>query len=146
MPHITAQFNSSGPIIDVWLAASAPRQRALAAHGLKAEPAIKLQFIIDTGADTSMVADQHMRTLGLAPRGSRDIITSTSDAKPTACDTYDVSLSIRTFGDTPFVVPALEVLGRPLFNLSIDGMLGRDVLNRFVLNVDGPRQRLRIDY
>ena len=93
-----------------------------------------------------MVADQHMRSLGVAPRGSRDILTSTSDARATACDTYDVELSIHTFGAPPFVMPALEILGRPLFNLSIDGMLGRDVLSRVVLTMDGPRQRYRIDY
>lgn len=146
MPHITASFNSSGPIVDVWLAASAPRQRAMAARGQQPAPSIKLQFIIDTGADTSMVADQHMRSLGIAPRGARDIITSTTDTRPAVVDTYDVQLSIRTFGDAPFVVPALEVLGRPLFNLSIDGMLGRDVLSRVVLMLDGPRQRFRIEY
>ncbi len=146
MPRIAAQFNSSGPIIDVWLAVSAPKRRAMLAGGLTPAPAIKLQFIIDTGADTSMVADLHMRSLGIAARGSREILTSTSEAKPTACDTYDVELSIHTFGDAPFVVPALEVLGRPLFNLSIDGMLGRDVLSRLVLTIDGPRQRYWIEY
>lgn len=146
MPHITAQFNSSGPLIDVWLAVSAPRRRAMQAKGLVPAPALKLQFIIDTGADTSMVADQHMRSLGVEARGSREIITSTSEARATACDSYDVELSIQTFGEPPFVVPALEILGRPLFNLSIDGMLGRDVLNRVVLSIDGPRMRYRIDY
>ncbi len=146
MPHLAAQFNSSGPIIDVWLAVSAPKRRAMVAGGQQPAPAIKLQFIIDTGADTSMVADQHMRSLGIAARGSREILTSTTDARGTPCDTYDVELSIHTFGEPPFVVPALEILGRPLFNLSIDGMLGRDVLSRVVLTIDGPRQRYRIDY
>lgn len=53
---------------------------------------------------------------------------------------------MRTFGDAPFVVPALEILARPLFNLSIDGMLGRDVPGRLVLTIDGPRQRYWIEY
>lgn len=146
MPRIGAQFKSSGPLIDVWLAVSAPKRRAINAGGQEPAPAIKLQFITDTGADTSMVADQHMRSLGIATRGSRDIVTSTTEAKPTPCDTYDVELSIHTFGDAPFVEPALELLGRPLFNLSVDGMLGRDVLSRLVLTIDGPRQRYWIEY
>jgi hypothetical protein len=77
---------------------------------------------------------------GKTPRGSREILTATSEARPTACDTYDVELSLKTVGDAPFVMPALEILGRPLFNLSVDRMLGRDVLGRLVLTVDGPGQ------
>lgn len=146
MPHIAARFNSSGPILDVWLAVSAPRRRVMVANGKHPASAMKLQFIIDTGADTSMVADQHMRSLGIGPRGSREILTATSEARPTACDTYDVELSLKTLGDAPFVMPALEILGRPLFNLSVDGMLGRDVLDHLVLMVDGPRRRFRVDY
>ena len=68
MPHIAATFNSSGPIIDVWLGVSAPKRRAMAALKQQPPPALKLQFIIDTGADTTMVADQHMRSLGVSPR------------------------------------------------------------------------------
>lgn len=146
MPHITAKFNNSGPIVEVFIGVSAPKRRALSVSGLPAPPRLALNFIIDTGADTSMIADQHMRSLGISPRGSRAILTSTSDAQPTTCETYDVELSLRTYGDDAFVVPALEILGRPLFNLSIDGMLGMDVLRRMVLTIDGPGQRLRIDY
>jgi hypothetical protein len=118
----------------------------MVAKGLEPVPPIRLQFIIDTGADTSMVADQHMRSLGISPRGSRDILTASTDAKPTPCETYDVELSIRTPGEPHFVVPALEIMGRPFLNLSIDGLLGRDVLSRMVLTIDGPRQRYRIEY
>jgi hypothetical protein len=44
------------------------------------------------------------------------------------------------------MLPAIEVIGRPLFNLSIDGMVGRDILNRVVLLLDGPRMQFRVDY
>jgi predicted aspartyl protease len=118
----------------------------MVARGLVPPPKLKLSFIIDTGADTTMVNDQHMRSLGIPERGARDILTATSDVKPTSCSTYDVQLRIETFGDPPFVVPAIEVFGRPLFNHSIDGMIGRDVLNRVVFSIDGPGQSFRIDY
>ncbi len=93
-----------------------------------------------------MVNEQHMRALSIAPRGTTDILTSTSDEKPTTCNTYDVSFKLMTYGDAPLILPAIEVIGRPLFNHSIDGMIGRDVLNRVVLSIDGPRMQFRIEY
>lgn len=146
MPHLTAQFNASGPILDVSIGVSAPRRRLLSAHGIDAPPALRLSLILDTGAETTMLNEQHMRTLAIPVRGQRDILTATSDEKPTACNTYDVSFEIATFGDPPFTMPALEVIGRPLFNHSIDGMIGRDILCRLKLTIDGPHRTFRIDY
>ncbi len=125
---------------------SEPRRRLLLAHGLDVPPALRLSLILDTGAETTLLAEQHMRTLAIPVRGQRDILTATTDEKPTACNTYDVSLQISTFGDPPFTIPALEVIGRPLFNHSIDGMIGRDILSRIRLMIDGPRRTFRIDY
>ncbi len=116
------------------------------ASGLAPNPDLRLSFIIDTGADTTMVNEQHMRTLGLGPRGARAILTATSDEKPTHCFTYDVGFKLTTFGDPPLVLSAVEVIGRPLFNHSIDGMIDRDILNRVVFSLDGPRMRFRIEY
>lgn len=93
-----------------------------------------------------MINEQHMRTLAIPPSGAKDILTATSGTTPTACDTYDVQLKIATLGDEPFIVPALEVLARPLFNHSIDGMIGRDVLSKLVLTIDGPGQRISMVY
>lgn len=148
MPFVTGRFGASGPLIDVWIGVSEPRRRAMVARGLEPNPDLPLSFIIDTGADTTMVNEQHMRTLGIAPRGTRDILTATSDEKATTCSTYDISfkLTTRVFGDVPLILPATEVIGRPLFNHSIDGMIGRDILNRVVLSIDGPRMQFRIDY
>jgi len=116
------------------------------ARGIEPNPDLRLSFIIDTGADTTMLSEQHMRTLGISPRGTKEILTATSDEKATRCHTYDISFKLATFGDGPMIFSALEVIGRPLFNHSIDGMIGRDVLDRVVLSVDGPRRQFRIDY
>lgn len=104
---------------------------------------MRLDFVIDTGADTSMVNDQHMRSLGVPPRGSRRVLTSAGEA---LCDTFDVELRIESRGEPPFLLPAIEILARPLLNLSIDGMLGRDVLDRLVFTLDGPQQRFTLEW
>lgn len=93
MPSARGVYGPSGPIVDVLIGASEPRRRAILASGLAPNPDLRLSFIIDTGADTTMVNDQHMRTLGLGPRGARDILTATADEKPTHCFTYDVGSS-----------------------------------------------------
>jgi len=146
VPFVTVRYDASGPILDVYIGVSEPRRRAMQARGFEVNPDLQLSFIIDTGADTTMINEQHMRTLGIGPRGAKEILTATSDDKATRCNTYDIALKLWTYGDAPMIIPALEVIGRPLFNLSIDGMIGRDVLDRVILSVDGPRKQFRIDY
>jgi hypothetical protein len=113
---------------------------------LRQEPSnsIKLPFLIDTGADTTMVNEDIMRSLAIPPRGSREIVGSTTHIAPTTCSSYDISFEIRTSGDPPLIVPALEVLARPFFNMSIYGLIGRDILDRLTLTVG--RGQFRVDY
>lgn len=91
-----------------------------------------------------MVSEDIMRSLAIPPRGSRDIVGSTTHIDPTACNAYDVCFEIRTSGDPPLKVPALEVLARPFFNVSIYGLIGRDVLDRLTLTMG--RGQFRLDY
>jgi hypothetical protein len=147
VPVISSRYESSGPILDFWVGVSEPRRRLLESKGLPVPPALRLPFIIDTGADTTMVNDQHMRTLGIPPRGRRDIVTSSTEAgTPSWCETYDISLMLVRGGDDPFVIPALEAFGRPLYGGSIEGMIGRDVLSRLTLVVEGRSNRFRLEY
>jgi hypothetical protein len=103
-------------------------------------------MLIDTGCDTTMVAEQHLRSLMLSPRGQRDIVTATTDAEAATCNAYDIALALHTYGDPPFELPALEVVTRPLFNVALDGLIGRDVLRYLVFRLDGPRGSYRIEY
>ncbi|WP_424949142.1 aspartyl protease family protein [Delftia tsuruhatensis] len=103
-----------------------------------------MPFLIDTGADTTMVNEDLMRSLGIPRRGSRDVVGSTTHIDPTPCDSYDVSFEIHTPGEIPLAVPALEVLARPFFNVSIYGLIGRDVLDKYQLTMG--HGRFRLDY
>lgn len=135
-----------GPILDFWVSVSEPRRRAMAAAAVDAPGWMKLQFLLDSGADTTMINDMHMRSLGIAKRGSRDIRTVTTDAYATTCDTFDIALKIETYGDQPFIIPAIEVMGRPFHNEMIDGLIARDVLDRVVLTLDGPGKKFVLHY
>lgn len=85
-----------------------------------------------------------MRWLDIPQRGSRDIVGATTHIDPTTCSAYDVSFELRTPGDAPMSIAALEVLARPFFNSSISGLIGRDVLDRMQLLMG--RGRFRLDY
>lgn len=144
MPHLAGSYGSRGAILDIWIGVSEPRARVLRAKRLEVPQPIKLPFLIDTGADSSMVSEDTMRHLGIPDRGARMIVGSTTRIEPTSCPTYDVQFELRTYGDQPLTFPALEVIGRPFFNEMIYGLIGRDVLNRVQLQFG--QGRFRIDY
>lgn len=91
-----------------------------------------------------MVNESLMRSLEIPQRGSRNIVGSTTHIEPTPCSSYDVSFELRTSGDPPMAIAALEVLARPFFNISIYGLIGRDVLDRIHLSMG--RGRFRLEY
>lgn len=116
-------------------------------QGREVPAAVLGTFIIDTGADTTMVDDQMMRTLGLTPTSQTELLTSASQGVPELCDVYDIELEIIGRNNHPsWVLQPLEVLGRPLLNQSTNGMIGRDILGGAVLEYDGPRQQFTLNY
>ena len=103
--------------------------------------------MVDTGADSTMLNDQIMRSLGLEATDQARLLTSGSKGVAETCDVFDVELSIANpIHLQPWRFPAIAVLVRPLLNLSADGMLGRDVLGTGILHYDGPLQRFTLDY
>lgn len=89
-----------------------------------------------------MVDEHVMRTLCISQRGSTDIVGSTTRIDPVSLPTFDIQLEIRSHPDPIRVFPAMEVLAKPFFNVSIEGLLGRDVLDRLQLTVGLGRYKL----
>nr|WP_170168120.1 retropepsin-like aspartic protease [Pseudorhodoferax soli] len=144
MPTLRGNYAESGPILDVFVGVSEPRRRVMHQLGFEPAPFQRVPFLIDTGADTTMVSEQLMRTLGIPQSGSRDIVGSTTHIDPTTCSAHDIAFEIRTPGEAPFAVPALQVLARPFFNSSIEGLIGRDVLNQLELTMG--HWRFKLEY
>lgn len=142
MPVIRARYGARGPIIDAHIGPSEPLRNLMRARGIHIPPPINVQLLIDTGADTTTIAEIHMRSLGLTPSGAAPVRTITTGVTGAACNTYDTSLRIDShlFGDRPHEIPALEVLAQELHNEGIDGLLGRDVLSTLLTTIDGPRR------
>jgi hypothetical protein len=111
---------------------------------------IPATFIVDTGAERTLMGDDVVRQLGLERDGW---VASTilglggyeqrPNALPRSLRLGDVTLRRRTLtGDTSVTVgplPVREISGRP-----IAGLLGRDFLSPFDLDVDLPAHRLTL--
>lgn len=148
MPSIRGNYGARGPIVDAFVCVSEPLKRWMRENGREVPPAIPVQLLIDTGADTTTIAEIHMRSLGVPPTGAAPVRTITTDVTGAACNTYGASLMLKAvgFAERSHYIPALEVFAQPFHNEGIDGLLGRDVLGTLVLTLDGPRRRFSAEW
>jgi Aspartyl protease/PDZ domain len=93
-----------------------------------------LRFILDTGADTSVIDARRAKALRLEPQGKIVASGAAGSAEATFTKGVSVSLSgVELLDQTIYVLPldSLSALGR-----KIDGVLGNDVLKEFVVEID----------
>jgi hypothetical protein len=133
MPTVIVPITHEGAVIEVLIAVSAPRAVLLAANQQQTPQPISARLLIDTGASNTNVQDGLLAPLGLTPTGSIPTFTPTTGNVPVNCDQYDVTIIFPNaipFGWQFQTVPVIEC--KPLTG-SIQGLLGRDILNRCVL-------------
>jgi hypothetical protein len=147
VPQLILDAQRSGLLVDVHVGPSAARRSALYKQGLLCPPPVFTTLIIDTGADSTMIDESLALALALTPTGQARVLTSQSRGVPEPCNVFDVEIEvINRTGNPSWRIQPLQVLARPLHNLSIGGMLGRDVLSLCVLVSDGPRRTFTLNY
>jgi hypothetical protein len=62
------------------------------------------------------------------------------------CNLYDVSLLVPALAGAPFFLDATPVMESQLRSQGIDGLLGRDVLEKFVLFYNSPMGGFTLAY
>jgi hypothetical protein len=148
VPKLELDVRRNGLLVEghVWL--SPQRREAMFRKGLDVRPRIPVTLIIDTGADSTMLSTQLIRSLGLeVPINQTKVLTSGSRGVPEHCDIFDVELEIQgAANQASWRLPPLEVLARPLENQGTDGMIGRDVLKLGILHYDGPHNTFSLTY
>ena len=89
-------------------------------------------FLLDTGASGTCVDPRLVAPLALAPSGNVAIQTPSTNGVPVFCNQYDISLLIPGGmpGNGAFYIPALGILETSLSTQGIDGLIGRDVIDR----------------
>lgn len=130
MPHLNGQITPWGPLLNVLVGVSAPRQIALTQANQPVPAPVAARLVVDTGASLTVVDATILAQLGLTPRGTQAIHTPSTKGVPHEANQFDISLFIPglTPGQLAHFVPALPVIDGDLKPQGIDGLLGRDVL------------------
>lgn len=138
MPHVTVIMTNLGPLLPVLVGPSVQRQAALKAAGQIIPAHVNCNFLIDTGASSTVIDSSIIAALKITPTGSVTVHTPTTGTAPQQRDLYDVGMIIMSGTGTPKGFPALPVIESSLKSQGIDGLLGRDVLAHSRLIYSGP--------
>jgi hypothetical protein len=137
MLGVNAPIGALGPVLDVHVGVSSPRRRMLEAASLAVPPNQPCRLLIDTGASCTCVDKWVIQSLALTPSGSTEVHTpSTGAGNPHSCNQYDVSLIIP-HSELSRIFHAIPVIESEFSHQGIDGLLGRDVLNRCLFIYNG---------
>lgn len=148
MPLITLPSAQEGPITNVSIGLSKPHRDALSAAGQPIPNFVTGRFLVDTGASSTCVDPDLVKPLGLLPSGAVNIKTPSTGAAAHTCYTYDVAFFIppTTMGDLGHFIDPMAVLETHLRSQGIDGLIGRDVLSKCVLVMNGPMNVYTLAY
>jgi hypothetical protein len=137
VPHLTLPISPAGPLVDLIVGVSQPRQQALIVANQPVPPAVPARFLIDTGASHTVVDPAILSQLKLMPTGVIAAHTPSTGGTPHQMNQYDVSLSIPHQSITRHF-QALAVSEGHLKVQGLDGLLGRDVLADCLFLYTGP--------
>lgn len=128
MPHVTIPVNAqSGPVLRLFVGVSAIRHEALKTAGSPVPAPIALDFLVDTGASTTLVDAKIIEPLGLTPSGFILCHTPSTAGTPVQLPQYDMGLFLNHEDHTKFF-QNLAITASDFSQQNIHGLLGRDVL------------------
>jgi hypothetical protein len=147
VPSITLSFTATGPLLTAFVGPSSPRQQALTAAGQQIPQATSGVFLVDTGASQTAVDKTLIVPLGLTPTGAGMFHTPSTGATPVPFPQYDVMLFIpgSKVGQA-WIIEAMPVMECDLSAQGIQGLIGRDVLDRAIVVYNGPVNHFTVAY
>jgi hypothetical protein len=147
MPSVNVVIGQGGPIAQVVFGVSIPKQGALKAAGMVVPQPVTGNFLIDTGASGTCVDATLIAKLGLTPTGSINIHTPSTNGASHVCNQYDAMIFIPGAANVGgFLIDALPILEANLIPQGIDGLIGRDILDRCTLIYNGSLKVCTIAY
>ncbi|MDR1305539.1 MAG: retropepsin-like domain-containing protein [Verrucomicrobiales bacterium] len=146
MPHLTLPIDARlGAIIRLEIGVSAQRATALRKVDAAIPPPVSISLLIDTGASCTVVNEAALKPLGLPPRGATLIRTPSTGQNPTARNTYDISLRL-THADGGRFFNSVLVVATDFHGQNLDGLLGRDVLEKCLLVYNGEHKMFALSF
>lgn len=134
MSAVARQYNPQiGPLLQAGIA-SAGQFRSLAGQPQTQQAALEAglyEFLLDTGADTTCISPEIIRSLQLSPQGQIEIATPSGVAP---ANTYLVDIAIP-FGNQLFVHDNQQVIEFNGNTNHYKGLIGRDIICSGVLNI-----------
>ena len=148
MPHFHLSHGAIGPLIDVWIAPSAVRQRALQLEGKPIPNPVLAKALIDTGASHTVVDIGIITQLDLAPTGTMDVITPSTGATPCQQLTYDLAIFVPLSKpySQPWAFPFWVASAAELQHQGFGVLFGRDLLGRSTFFYDGQAQLFTLSF
>lgn len=147
MPSINVSITPNGPLMQMLIGVSEPRRIALTNAGRPVPAMVQGTFLVDTGASGTCVDPKLVASLLLPASGSVAMQTPSTNGTPITCSQYDVSVFIPgAAGDGGFFIPALPILETSLSSQGIDGLIGRDIINKCTLIYNGSASILTLAY
>lgn len=140
------QISAGGPVVDVIVGVSIPRLGALQAAGLPIPQQKMGKFLIDTGASCTCIDIDLMNSLGIEPTGSTSIQTPSTNGTHHTCSLYDVMIFIPCPNANGFLVEAIPIVETHLSSQGIDGLIGRDILDKCTLIYNGTANMFSLNY
>jgi hypothetical protein len=148
VPILTSVVQSDGPKVDIELAWSKSSMRAARLAGRPIPPPVRVEALIDTGADTTCLAPAIAEQLGLAFGGLKLTNFPVLGGLEFAIQ-HDASVRIL-FGaqesSDDLVFTDLLVLELELGLVGYQALLGRDVLDHCDFLYEGPARRFQLTY
>src|SRR5665213_400072 len=138
-----------GPIITTALTITQAHRDALVAAGVPVPPPVHCRFLLDTGADGCVVKHDFAIQAGLK------LINANAPLRGVGVDTTGKAYMGRVlFGVAARVVVGAQhqlfvdtqVMSGNLDTTLFDGLIGRDVLQHFILTYDGKTGRVTMRY
>ncbi len=128
---------------------SGPRLLAMQGAGQAIPTPVAGQFLLDTGASGTVIDHDLVAALNLPVISQVGITTpSTTAGASEMRNQYDIGLFIPSgnSSDQGFHIAAMPVIATAMRHQGIDGLIGRDVLNRCTLTYIGSAAVFSLSY
>lgn len=138
MPCLDLKAGPLGPLVEVYVGVSELRRAVLQAARQPVPPPVACTFLVDSGASMSAVDSSRLLPLALAPSGVCRGHTPSTRGVAVQFDRFDVQLFLRGSGPGEgWVADPVPVMASSFTGQGIDGLIGRDILDRGLFHYNG---------